>query len=50
MTYLPVVHRYMELRKKVLGVDQLKMYDVYVPLVNAPKKVIPFEQARGNHG
>ena len=43
--YLPVVHRYMELRKKVLGVDQLKMYDVYVPLVNAPKKVIPFEQA-----
>ena len=43
--YLPVVHRYMELRKKVLGVDQLKMYDVYVPLVNAPKQVIPFEQA-----
>jgi len=43
--YLPVVHRYMELRKKVLGVDQLKMYDVYVPLVNAPKKVIHFEKA-----
>ncbi len=43
--YLPVVYRYMELRKKVLGVDQLKMYDVYVPLVKAPKKVITFDQA-----
>lgn len=43
--YLPVVHRYMELRKKVLGVDQLKMYDVYVPLINLPKKDIKFEEA-----
>lgn len=43
--YLPVVHRYMELRKKVLGVDELKMYDVYVPLINLPKKDIKFEEA-----
>ena len=43
--YLPVVHRYIELRKKVLGVDHLRMYDVYVPLVAAPKKKISFEEA-----
>lgn len=43
--YLPVLHRYIELRKKVLGVDQLKMYDVYVPLVQLPKKDIPYEEA-----
>ena len=43
--YLPVVHKYIELRKKVLGVDELQMYDVYVPMVNLPKKDISFEEA-----
>ena len=43
--YLPVLHRYIELRKKVLGVDELKMYDVYVPLVEVPKKEVSFEEA-----
>lgn len=45
--YLPVLHRYTALRKKVLGVDDLKMYDVYVPLVQLPKDKtrIPYEEA-----
>lgn len=43
--YLPVLHKYIQLRKKVLGVDQLKMYDVYVPIVDIPKKDISFEEA-----
>ena len=43
--YLPVLHKYIELRKKVLGVDELKMYDVYVPLVEVPKRVVPYEEA-----
>lgn len=43
--YLPVLHRYIALRKKVLAVDELKMYDVYVPLVQLPKKEIPYEEA-----
>ncbi|NGX37248.1 MAG: Oligoendopeptidase F, plasmid [Chlamydiae bacterium] len=30
---LPVLHRYMGVRKKALGVDTLHLYDVYVPLV-----------------
>lgn len=42
---LPTVHRYMEIRKKLLGVDQLRMYDIYVPLIELPKKEIPYEQA-----
>jgi len=42
---LPTMHKYIELRKKVLGVDELKMYDIYVPLVKLPKKVIKFEEA-----
>lgn len=43
--YLPDLHRYILLRKRVLGVDELKMYDIYVPLVKLPKKEIPYEEA-----
>ena len=43
--YLPVLHRYIALRKKLLGVDELKMYDIYVPLVEIPKREIPYEEA-----
>ncbi|MFR7985057.1 MAG: oligoendopeptidase F [Clostridia bacterium] len=41
---LPAVHRYMEIRKRLLGVDQLHMYDIYVPLIELPKQVIPYEE------
>lgn len=40
---LPSLHRYMNLRKKLLGVDKLYMHDVYVPLIDIPKKEYPFE-------
>jgi len=43
--YLPVLHKYIELRKQILNVDELKMYDVYVPLIELPKKEIPYEDA-----
>lgn len=42
---LPALHKYIELRKRVLGVDELKMYDVYVPLVKLPKKEIKFQES-----
>jgi oligoendopeptidase F len=42
---LPALHKYMMLRKKMLGVDALQMHDVYVPLVTLPKRDIPFEGA-----
>lgn len=42
---LPSVHHYMEIRKKLLNVDKLYMYDIYVPLVELPKKDIPYEEA-----
>lgn len=32
---LDVLHRYMQLRKRILGVDELHLYDVYVPLTSA---------------
>ncbi|MGT2847027.1 oligoendopeptidase F [Streptococcus massiliensis] len=30
--HLPLLHRYINLRKKILGLDDLKMYDMYTPL------------------
>ena len=42
--HLPAMHRYTQLRKKLLGTDDLCMYDMYVPLIELPKKDIPFEE------
>lgn len=39
------VHRYMKIRKKLLGVDELKMHDVYVPLIELPNKNVSYEEA-----
>ena len=41
----PVLHRYYALRKKILGVDELRHYDVYVPLVSSVKTHKTYEQA-----
>lgn len=43
---LPLLHRYMQLRKKVLGMDELHMYDIYTPLVQDADMDIPYEQAQ----
>ena len=43
---LPLLHRYMDIRKKCLGVDQLHMYDLYVPMVSDVTMKIDFEQAK----
>ncbi|MHA6251705.1 oligoendopeptidase F [Oceanobacillus sp. CAU 1775] len=43
---LPLLHRYTELRKKVLGVDELHMYDLYTPLVTDVDMKVPYEKAQ----
>lgn len=40
------MHRYVRLRKKCLGVDELHMYDVYTPMIADVAKKIPFEEAK----
>lgn len=42
---LPILHRYMELRKKALGVDTLHMYDIYAPLAEDVEKKYSYEDA-----
>ena len=43
---LPSMYRYVSLRKKALGVDELHMYDVYVPIIPECKVAVPFEEAK----
>ncbi len=37
---------YLELRRKMLGVRKLHMYDLYVPFVHVPQKTYSFEEAK----
>ena len=43
---LDKMHRYVKLRKKCLGVDELHMYDIYTPMIPDMAKNIPFEEAK----
>ncbi len=43
---LGYLHRYVELRKKLMGVDELHMYDLYTPIVSDFDKEIPYEAAK----
>ena len=43
---LDKMYRYVALRKKMMGVDELHMYDVYTPIVPDAAKKIPYEEAK----
>ncbi len=43
---LEPMYRYVALRKKMLGLDELHMYDVYTPIVADAAETISFEQAK----
>lgn len=44
--FLPQMHRYVQLRKKVLKLEELHMYDIYVPIVPETTMKISFEEAK----
>lgn len=44
--HLPLMHRYMALRQKLLKVDELHMYDLFAPLVEEFDMDIDYEQAK----
>jgi len=43
---LPAMGDYLALRKKVLGLDELHMYDLYCPMVEASQLTYTFEEAK----
>ncbi|MBO4404875.1 MAG: oligoendopeptidase F [Treponema sp.] len=42
---LPVLHKYYSIRKKLLGLKELRHYDVHAPLVESVKIKTPYEEA-----
>ena len=45
-SHMEGLHRYARLRKKVLGLEKLHMYDLYVPLVKEADRHFSFEEAK----
>ena len=43
---IPALSRYLELRREKLGVDELRLYDLYVPLVDDVDARMPYEEAK----
>jgi oligoendopeptidase F len=44
--YLPVMHRYVSLRKKILNVDELHFYDLYTPIIKNTSFNITYDAAK----
>ncbi|MTV82931.1 oligoendopeptidase F [Secundilactobacillus folii] len=44
--HLPLLHRYVALRKQILKLPELHMYDLYTPITGEPKLSYSFEQAK----
>ena len=42
---LPVLQEYLMIRKKAMGLDELHMYDLYVPIVEDFEMKLPYEDA-----
>lgn len=43
---LPTLHRYLKLRQRILGLEELKYYDLHTPLVSEFNKEYSFSEAR----
>jgi len=41
-----LMHRYVKLRKRLMGLEELHMYDLYVPMIEKAKLDISFEEAK----
>lgn len=44
--HLSLLHRYVALRKKILKIDQVHMYDLYTPITKVPSKIYSYEESQ----
>ncbi|GAX03622.1 oligoendopeptidase F [Secundilactobacillus pentosiphilus] len=44
--HLPLLHRYVALRKQILKLPELHMYDLYTPITGEPKLSYTFDEAK----
>ncbi|MEG2869558.1 MAG: oligoendopeptidase F [Terrisporobacter sp.] len=42
---LSSMHKYVEIKKRLLGLEEMHMYDLYVPVIEVPKNHIEFDDA-----
>lgn len=42
---LSSLHRYVRLKKRLLGLEEMHMYDLYVPVIEVPKNKVEFDDA-----
>ncbi len=42
--HAPALHRYVELRKKVMGLDEIHLYDLYVPMVEGAARDLTYSE------
>jgi len=43
--HLAPLHRYVALRKRIMGLPDVRLYDLYPPVVPAPKMSMPYDEA-----
>lgn len=43
---LHLLHRYLSVRKKILWLDELHPYDLYVPIIDLPERKISYDEAK----
>ena len=41
----PAIERYLNLRKRLLGIDELRIFDLYVPLAPSPEQTYSYDEA-----
>lgn len=44
--FLPVMHKYIKIRKKCLNLDEIHFYDLYTPMIKSNDTEITFENAK----
>lgn len=44
--FMPAMHRYVTLRKRLLDIEELHYYDVYVPLIQTTEKNYSYDEAK----
>ncbi len=44
--HLPLLHRYLRLRKRLLGLDELHMYDIYTPMIQGVGMPFTYEESQ----
>jgi oligoendopeptidase F len=46
--YLPVMHKYVDARKRILGLDEIHFYDLYAPIVKEADISVDYEKAKSS--